>query len=327
MAITLRDVAARAGVSVATASRALQRPEMVQPGTRAAVQQAAAALGYAANRHARTLITGRTGALGVVVPDLLNPFYPAVLKGAQARARHHGIQLLLADAEETPEGELPLVRTLAGQVDGILLCSPRMDAASLDAASRLTRLALVNRTHPELEAVSADALTGVRAALRHLLALGHRRIGLVGGPGSSWSDAERRRAVLRIAEELGLEVAEVGSFAPTTEGGRAAAEPVLVQGLGAVMVYNDVMALGLIAQLRASGFRVPDDVSVVGWDDIEFAEIADPALSTVRVPRYEMGAAGIDALLSDPSADGDSGLPWRFETTFVPRGSTARAPR
>lgn len=327
MAITLREVATRAGVSVATASRALHRPEMVQAATRDAVQRAAAELGYAPNRSARTLITGRTGVLGVVVPDLLNPFYPAVLKGAQARARHHGVQLLLADAEETPEGELPLVRTLASQVDGVLLCSPRMDAASLDAASRLTRIALVNRTHYALEAVSADACTGVRAALRHLRALGHRRVGVVGGPASSWSDAERRRAIGEVAAELELQVVDVGSFAPTTAGGREAAEALLVAELAAVMVYNDVMALGLIAQLRASGFRVPGDVSVVGWDDIEFAAVTDPALSTVTVPRYEMGAAGIDALVGEPAAPEDRGMQWRFETGFVPRGTTSRAPR
>lgn len=324
MAITLRDVAARAEVSVATASRALQRPEMVLPATRDRVQQAAADLGYTVNRSARTLITGRTGVLGVVVPDLLNPFYPAVLKGAQARARHHGVQLLLADAEETPEGELPLVRTLASQVDGVLLCSPRMDDDSLDAASRLTRITLVNRTHATLPAVSADAVTGVRGALRHLVALGHRRIGLVGGPEASRSDIRRRVAALEVAEELDLEVVDVGAFAPTTDGGRAAAEPVLLADVGAVLVYNDVMALGLIARLRETGFRVPQDLSVVGWDDIEFAAIADPALSTVRVPRYEMGAAGIDALVADPAQEG--GVRWRFETDFVARGSTARRP-
>ncbi|MGY5765243.1 LacI family DNA-binding transcriptional regulator [Brachybacterium sp. DNPG3] len=322
MAITLRDVAARAEVSVATASRALQRPEMVLPATRDRVQQAAADLGYTVNRSARTLSTGRTGVLGVVVPDLLNPFYPAVLKGAQARARHHGVQLLLADAEETPEGELPLVRTLASQVDGVLLCSPRMDDESLDAASLLTRIALVNRTHATLPAVSADAMTGVRAALRHLAALGHRRIGLVGGPEASHSNTRRRFAVLELATELGLDAVDIGGFAPTTDGGRSAAEAVLLADVGAVLVYNDVMALGLISQLRESGFRVPQDLSVVGWDDIAFAEIADPALSTVRVPRYEMGAAGIDALVEDP--DDEVGVRWRFETTFVPRGSTAR---
>ncbi|UVY84881.1 LacI family transcriptional regulator [Brachybacterium sp. NBEC-018] len=326
MGITLRDVAARADVSVATASRALQKPAMVSTTTRERVQQAVDELGYSPNRSARTLITGRTGVLGVVVPDLLNPFYPALLKGAQERARHHGVQLLLADAEETPEGELPLVRTLAPQVDGILLCSPRMGAKELDAAARLTRIALVNRTHTYLEAVAPNALSGVRGALRHLRSLEHRRIGVVGGPARSWSEGRRRRTIARAADELDVEVVDVGHFPPTVEGGRAAAESVLVLELGAVLVYNDVMAIGLLAALRESGFRVPQDISIVGWDDIEFAAVTDPPLSTIRVPRREMGAAAIDALVEDPAAHQD-GLTWRFESAFVARGSTGRARR
>src|SRR5699024_3706668 len=127
MAVTRKDVARRAGLSVATVSRAFQRPGMLGEATLAAVRSAAEELGYVPNRTARALITGRTGVYGVIVPDLENPFFPAVLKGAQARAHQLGVQLLLADAEESPEGELPLVRTLADQVDGIVPGSSRLD--------------------------------------------------------------------------------------------------------------------------------------------------------------------------------------------------------
>lgn len=326
MAITLRDVAARAEVSVATASRALQKPAMVSASTRERVRQAVDELGYAPNRSARTLITGRTGVLGVIVPDLLNPFYPALLKGAQERAHHHGVQLLLADAEETAAGELPLVRTLAPQVDGVLLCAPRMSDADLDAAARLTRIALVNRTHAYLETIAANALPGVRGALRHLRSLEHRRIGMAGGPSRSWSEGRRRGTIARAADELDLEVVDVGHFPPTVEGGRAAAEAVLVAEVTAVLVYNDVMAIGMLAALRGAGFSVPGDLSVVGWDDIEFSAVTDPPLSTIRVPRREMGAAAIDALVEDPAGHQD-GVMWRFESEFVARGSTGRARR
>ena len=326
MAITLRDVAARAEVSVATASRALQKPAMVSASTRERVRQAVDELGYAPNRSARTLITGRTGVLGVIVPDLLNPFYPALLKGAQERAHHHGVQLLLADAEETAAGELPLVRTLAPQVDGVLLCAPRMSDADLDAAARLTRIALVNRTHAYLETIAANALPGVRGALRPPRSLEHRRIGMAGGPPRSWPEGRRRGTLARAADELDLEVVDVGHFPPTVEGGRAAAEAVLVAEVTAVLVYNDVMAIGMLAALRGAGFSVPGDLSVVGWDDIEFSAVTDPPLSTIRVPRREMGAAAIDALVEDPAGHQD-GVMWRFESEFVARGSTGRARR
>jgi LacI family repressor for deo operon, udp, cdd, tsx, nupC, and nupG len=325
MVATLREVAASARVSVATASRAFQRPDMVGAATRARILEAAEQLGYVANSTARALVTGRRDVVGVVVPDLLNPFYPAVLKGARARARERGVQLLLADAEEEPEGELPLVRTLAQQVDGIVLCSSRMDEASLRDAAGLTRLALVNRTDPRLPGVLADPEPGVDEAVRHLAELGHVRIGYVGGPEASRSDADRRRAITRACaarEGSALEQVDVGRFAPTADGGARAAEAVLASGASAVLVYNDVMALGLVDHLRTLGVDVPGALSVIGWDDIEFAGMLAPGLTTVRVPRTEIGEAAIDALLALGSED-DAPLHRLLPTELVLRGTTA----
>ena len=320
MRVTLRDVAEQAGVSVATVSRALSRPEMVSDEARDRIQEISLQLGYRHSRIPRELPPGSSGTLGVIVPDLLNPFYPALLKGAQARAREHGLHLLLADAEEAPDGELPLVQTLAPQVDGILLCSSRMSESDLEAASGLTRLCLVNRRHRDLSAVSFDALSGVRAAVRHLAALGHRRIGYVGGPRASRSEAERRTALEQVGAELSVEIVDVGHFPPGIQGGVSAAEPLLLRDLSAALAYNDVLALGLISGLRTLGFTVPGDVSVVGWDDIEYAAVSSPALSTVRVPRHRIGALGIDALVAPDGSVTEQ----RLETRFVPRDSTAR---
>lgn len=322
MVATLREVAARAQVSVATASRAFQRPDMVGAATRTRILEAAQELGYVANSTARALVTGRRDVVGVVVPDLLNPFYPAVLKGARARARERGVQLLLADAEEEPEGELPLVRTLAQQVDGIVLCSSRMDEASLREAAGLTRLALVNRTDPGLPGVLADPEPGVGAAVRHLAELGHTRIGYVGGPEASRSDADRRRAIA-LSCRAGMEQVDLGRFPPTAEGGAQAAEAVLGSGVGAVLVYNDVMALGLVDHLRTRGVDVPGALSVIGWDDIEFAGMLAPGLTTVRVPRTEIGEAAIDALLDRGADDAEAPLHRLLPTELVLRGTTA----
>ncbi|PWH06259.1 LacI family transcriptional regulator [Brachybacterium endophyticum] len=325
MVATLREVAAQAEVSVATASRAFQRPQMVGAATRGRILKAADDLGYSPNTVARALVTGRRGVLGVVVPDLLNPFYPAVLKGAQARAREHGVQLLLADAEEAPAGELPLVSTLAPQVDGIVLCSSRMEEESLRQAAALTRLALVNRTHEGLPGILADPGPGVRAAVHHLVQLGHRRIGYAGGPSASRSDADRRRTLRTECARAGAELVDVGHFAPGPEGGRQAAGALQGLEVTAVLVYNDVMALGMIDQLTSTGLRIPGDLSVIGWDDIEYAGMLRPGLSTVRVPRAEIGAAAIDVLLEAGSAT-EADIAHRFlPTELVLRGSTARA--
>ena len=332
MAVTLKDVAQQAGVSVATASRAFQRPEMVGARSLARVREAAAELGYAPNRTARALITGRAGVYGVIVPDLENPFFPAVLKGAQARAHQLGAQLLITDAGESPDGELPLVRTLAPQVDGIVLCSSRMDEDSLEEASRLTRLSLVNRVSPRLPGVHADPEPGIPAALQHLRRLGHRRIGYAGGPAVSRSDQARRAVIQRLCAEAELEWIEIGAFPPTADGGRAAAEALLQTATTAVLVYNDLMALALMERLRGYGVDVPGQISVVGWDDIPFSAMVTPALATIRVPRYDMGVRAIDMLHGDQSAGepstagGDENLPAHIAlpTQFIPRGSVAR---
>ncbi|APX34191.1 transcriptional regulator [Brachybacterium sp. P6-10-X1] len=340
MAMTLKDVSARAGVSVATASRAFQRPELVGTATRDKVLAAAEELGYAPNRSARALITGRAGVYGVIVPDLENPFFPAVLKGAQARAHQLGSQLLITDAGEVPEGELPLVHTLAAQVDGIVLCSSRMDEDSLRQAATMTPLSLVNRVSPALPGVFADPAEGIPAALRHLQRMGHRRIGYVGGPGTSRSDAVRRTVIERVCTGAGLEWTDIGSFPPSVDGGRRGAESVLLTDVTAVLVYNDVMALALMERLRSFGVGVPGDISVVGWDDIEFSALVTPGLSTVRVPRYDMGVAAIDLVhergapptgapatdlvLTAAAPPGAGRARIGLPTQFVPRGSTAK---
>lgn len=323
MAVTLKDVAAHAGVSVATASRAFQRPEMVGEDALKRVLGSAATLGYTPNRAARALITGRAGVYGVIVPDLENPFFPAVLKGAQARAHELGAQLLITDAGESPEGELPLVRTLAPQVDGILLCSSRMDEESLREASALTRLSLVNRVSPQLPGVFADPEPGIPAAVQQLRRMGHRRIGYVGGPIRSRSDQVRREVISRICAAAGLDWIEIGSFPPTADGGRSGAEALLQTDATAVLVYNDLMALALMERLRSYGVDVPGQISLVGWDDIAFSGMVTPGLATVRVPRYDMGATAIDLLHGGGQAQTPAriGLP----TQFVPRGSIARA--
>ncbi len=327
MAATIRDVARAAGVSPSTVSRALASSELVNPATRERVQQAADRLGYRPNRAARGLITGRTGNLGLIVPDLANPFFPSIVKGIQARARQLDYAVFLADSDEDAAAEPALVRALAKQVDGMVLCSPRMTEADLLAVSAETTLVLVNRRVGALPALTLDNAGGMRQAIAHLQALQHVRVAWVGGPRDSWSNRERRRALRTATAAAGMELVDTGNFAPQYEGGVAAADLVVAAGVTAVIAYNDLMALGVLSRLRARGIAVPDQISVVGTDDIPLSGMANPALTTVALPKEAAGRQSVDLLMS-VLHESDDTAPARRElpTQLLVRDSTGVAP-
>jgi DNA-binding LacI/PurR family transcriptional regulator len=261
---TLREVARTAGVSVATASRALSDAPYVSAANRELVTRTAAALGYRPHHAARSLTTGTSDTLGLVVPDLANPFFAAVAKGVQARARETGREVLLADTDEDVAVERAVVARLAGRVDGLVLCSPRMPAGELaELLGPLApdgRVALVNREAPGAPSVSFELSDGVRQAIGHLRALGHRTVAYAGGPRSSWSDAERRRA-------LDDAVVDLGSFRPTHGGGMQAADLALAAGATAVLCFNDLVALGVLARLAARGVGTLEILT--GWAGVQ----------------------------------------------------------
>ncbi|WP_350277193.1 LacI family DNA-binding transcriptional regulator [Kribbella sp. HUAS MG21] len=329
VAATIRDVARLAGVSPSTVSRALSVPGMVNAATRARVAAAVEQLGYEPNRAARGLITGRTGTIGLVVPDLANPFFASLAKGVQARARRHDVAVFVADTDEDPAAEGGLVRTLSKQVDGIVLCSPRASDEELQAIAQDTTVVLVNRTVPGLPGITYDNEDGMRQAVAHLVALGHRRIAWVGGPATSWSTRHRGLGLRNAVEVLHAELAPVGNFAPTYEGGMAAADQVVATGATAVVAYNDLVAIGLLARLHSRGISVPGDLSVVGVDDIAMSRMARPALTTVRLPKQETGRLAVElllALLDDPDA-APAGVQGALHGELIVRDSSGPAPQ
>lgn len=297
LAATIRDVAHAAGVAPSTVSRALNASTLVSPGTRDRVQQAAARLGYQPSRTARSLVTGRTGNLGLIVPDLSNPFFPGVVKGVQARARGARLSVFIADSDEDQAVEIGLIRELAKQIDGLLLCSPRSGEDAIRELASGTAIVLVNRRVGDQPAITVDNTAGMQQAAAHLVALGHRRIGFVGGPAASWSGGQRLHALRAFANSAGIELVEVGNFPPQFEGGVAAADLVIAAQLSAVIAYNDVVALGLLSRLNARGVNVPDQISVVGCDDIPTARMSSPALTTVALPKEQAGRHAVDLLL------------------------------
>jgi len=320
---SIREVARRAGVSPATVSRAFSEPGLVRQETLQRVLAVAEELRYRPSRAARSLTTGKTGNIGVVVPDLGNPFFPAILKGAQARAREADHSVFLADSEENPRLEMELVRAMARQVDGVLICSSRLSEVELQKLLRDTTLVLLNRRVAGASAVQMDSAGGIRQAIEHLAALGHKRVAFIGGPAHSWSNRERRRGLRSSARAQGVEVIEFGPFAPHFEAGQQAADLVVAASVTAVIAFNDLMALGVLSRLADRGIGVPEQISVVGFDDIPMASMATPHLTTVAVPLEQAGRVAIELLLERLAHPGSGTHEQGLASQLIVRASTA----
>ncbi|MFF0374164.1 LacI family DNA-binding transcriptional regulator [Actinoplanes missouriensis] len=327
MAATIKDVARLAGVSQSSVCRALAKPEQVRPETRERVERAARDLGYYPNRAARGLITGRTANIGVVLPDLANPFFPSVVKAIQTQARLFDYAVFLSDTDEDPAVETSLIRALAKQVDGFLLCSPRAGDEELRACDRelQTPIVVLNRRVSPFPSVTADSADGMRQAVGHLHALGHRRIAYVAGPRTSWSNRDRLRGLRSATSSYDMDLIEAGNVAPTVDGGAAVADLVAASPATAVIAYNDLVALGLLNRFRAREIAVPGRISVVGFDDILLAGLVTPALTTVAIAKEQIGRAGVELLLD--LLGGRSPVNKRTPTQLIVRASTGPVPQ
>lgn len=327
MPVTIRDVARQAQVSVATVSRALSAPHQVNQLTRERVLAVAAELGYRPSPAARSLITGKTGNIGIVVPDLGNPFFTDVLKSVQSRARQTGYAVLVGDCDEDPAAEEELVRMMAKQVDGVLLCSPGIKDGQISQLAEETSLTLLNRRVRGIGATLMDSAGGMRDVVEHLAALGHRRCAYLNGPRSSWSNRERRRGLRAAAQQHGVEVVELGPFPPRYDGGVRAADLAVAADVTAVIAYNDIMALGLLARLRDRGIDVPGDLSVTGFDDLVYAAMCAPPLTTVAMPLEAAGRAAVDQLLGQVADGGATVTQLELPTHLIVRSTTSTPPK
>ncbi|XBH20810.1 LacI family DNA-binding transcriptional regulator [Jonesiaceae bacterium BS-20] len=296
---TVRDVAKLAGVSISTVSRALSMPHMVNPGTRALVITAAEELGYQPNAAAQGLRSGVTKNIGLVIPDLENPFFATITKGVQARARNEGYAVFIADSDEDTELELRLIANLSKQVDGLILASPRATDQELLEVLGTKPLVLLNRKVTGLPAVIVDNQDGIAQAIGHLRALGHTKIAFASGPAHSWSSIQREVAVREFASQHPeIEIIELGNFRPYISGGLQVADLAVGSGATALVTYNDLMALGVIERLRQREISVPQDFSVVGIDGISLATLISPALTTVQLPLRDFGRKAVDFIVN-----------------------------
>jgi len=290
-AVTLADVAVEAGVHPSTVSRVLSRPQLIGEPTRTAVHAAIHKLGYTPNRAARQLAGGRIGAIGVLVPDITNPFFAHVVRSVQQGCRRNGLTMLLADTDQREADELSEARALAGSVDGFVACSPVAATQQWLQVVGTAPLVFVNRRAKGVASVALDQQAIIELGVTHLRAAGHRSIAVVRGPHSYWSSSERDRVVRRLP---GL--VTYGPVRPDFEAGIALATDLMRSNVTGVLAFNDVQALGIVAGYRAAGRSVPRDLSVVGSDDIADAAMSNPPLTTVAAPVQQLGDAAFDLL-------------------------------
>lgn len=293
---TLRLVADRAGVSPATVSRAFTRPELLSVETIERVRAAASELGYVADAYARGLRSGRRGAIGLIVPDIANAFFPPLIRAAQAAAAAHGFTTVIADSDEDAANEPGLIGQLGAQTDGVILVSSRMPDSQIAELGRERPLVLVNRDVPGIPHVLIDSAPGMREALEHLAGLGHRHVAYVSGPAASWSNGQREHALRSAARELGLRLTVLPHRRPGQEAGREAAAEVLAAGATAVVSFDDALAQGLLVGFADAGVEVPEEVSVIGCDDT-IAAITAPALTSVHGPTRAAGELAVSLLM------------------------------
>ncbi len=323
--MTIRDVAARAGVSPATVSRVFTQPEAVAPETRQRVLAAAEDLRYAPNPVARSLARGRTGNLGIVVPDIVNSFSAVVIKAVQQEARRSGYALFVAASDELVDDEERWARALAPQVDGLLLVSPQSSDTSLHRLAEDVPLVVTNRPLDGVSTVLAESAPATGHAVEHLHALGHRRLVYLAGPGG-YSNSRRIVGLRAACARLGLDPVLLGPFPARFSSGVRAADLVLADGATAVIAFNDDIAAGLLNRFADRGVRVPDDVSVVGHDDTALAEMVTPRLTTVRIPAATTGATAAQLLIEHLRGGDRAVRRCELPTELIVRRSTGPAP-
>jgi LacI family transcriptional regulator len=329
----IQEVARVAGVSTASVSRFLAG----QPIRRAnEVREAIDALGYQPSRVARSLKSGRHDSVGVIVPDITNPYFAALVKGIERELRSHGLQVILGNSDEDAERERSLVDDLAQRTDGIIMAPfAEYDEAPSTLARAGVPLVLVDRettADQQLDRVLVDNASGVEQAVDHLVALGHTHIGAISGPLVSSPGRSRHEAFLASLERHGLPLDESvlrvsdfrdsGGHRAMSEIWRAARRPT------AVFVANNLMTMGALTALRELGVRLPDELSLVGFDDVPLGALLDPPLTAVSRPDVEQGATAGRLLLErlGPEAADRPARRITMPVEMVVRGSTGPVP-
>lgn len=332
--VTIRDVAALAGVSVATVSNVLNRPSIVAAGTQERVQDAIARTGFVRSTAAGQLRGGKSRTVGIVVLDLANPFFTDMVRGAEDVLREHGYMLMVCSSDESAEQELHYLRLLEEhRVDGILITPAGRELEEIaKLANHGIPTVLLDReaSDEELCSVTVDDVRGGQLAALHLLELGHRNIAFVNGPASIRQCADRREGALTALRDRGsrfppdVALQEIAVPALTADHGERAVAALLAlePSPTAVMCANDLLALGVLKGLASARRTPPAELAIVGYDDVTFASMLSPALTSVRQPKYELGAAAASLLVEEASGGTHEHRSMRFEPELIIRASS-----
>ncbi|MBB3275895.1 MULTISPECIES: LacI family DNA-binding transcriptional regulator [unclassified Pseudoxanthomonas] len=328
---TIYDIAKHVGVSAGTVSRALSRPEKVLPATRKRIEQAAAALGYVPNTVARTLKTQRSSKILVTVPDIANPFFAQILQGAEEAAQAADYAVLLGDTQHQPDREERYAQMLPrNEADGLIVLGHRLPPTAQEIVRQLGANApVVNGSEFDpalgIPSVHIDNAAAARTAMEHLYGLGHERIAVIGGPPDNPLHQQRlegARIAARVRGRLRQLTIVPGDF--SVESGYAAAKRLLRQAAAptAAFCFSDQMALGMLAACRDLGIRVPEDFSIVGFDDLASSRYLNPPLTTISQPMREIGMGAVKLLLAIIEGV-DVPHQQTLEFSLMLRGSTA----
>lgn len=332
---TIYDVARSAGVSAATVSRALSRPQLVAQETLRRIEAAVAELGYLPNVAAKELRTGHHDLVAALVPDIVNPFYAQLIRRIQDGVEFAGIAVIVCSTDNRSDREVDYLELVHTRRAKAVLCgtagaSPSSDAILTRLLAKGVRVVTMGHRmdHPGITTVASDSVGGVRQAIQHLVSLGHTRIGYIGFSVPTVGRSRERGFRAAVLDLLGDADPPVTKGAGDPMSGQAAVGHWIELGTlpTGILAGNDLMAMGAMVALRDHGMHVPQDVSVVGFDDIDYAAFTRPTLTTVRQPVEQMGACVADLFVAAPPPDRPAGEAHIFPTQLIVRESTGPPP-
>jgi LacI family transcriptional regulator len=326
-AATIYDIAKLAGVNPSTVSRALTTPGRINATTEAKVRAAAKQLNYRVNTFARALPTGKTRMIALMVADITNPVFFKVVRGAETVAAEEGYTLVIAESQESSTVEAATLERILPSVDGVIFGTTRLSDEEIYQVNGEKPVVLINRLVEDVADVVPNNEAGIIEAVEHLAELGHKHIAYLSGPLASWINKDRWTLLMKSAVAAGMTVVEISSAEPTVEGGRQALDRVLASGVSAVVTYNDVMGIGLLRAATAAGVTVPEQLSIIGFDNIFGSDFTSPPLTTIQMPLEKVGADAVHALLKSLNGNAEDETPHGSDetTSLLVRGSTGKA--
>jgi DNA-binding LacI/PurR family transcriptional regulator len=327
----IKDVAKEAGVSTATVSHVINETKYVKDETKKKVQRAVAKLNFYPNAHARSLASGKSNFIGLLISDISNPFFPELVKSIEAAAFEHGYNVILFNTNYDEKRAAEYVQRLIElKVAGVALMTAELEPKLIDELRRkqvrvvFNDLGIVNEF---MSNIVLDYSVGIDEAVKHLVSLGHQKIVHIAGSQTIRSGIIRREAFILamkkyIPKSKKYRIFE-GDF--RFEGGKMAARTILDSGNlpTAVVVANDMMALGAMNEFKSAGLLIPKDISIVGFDDIAFASFSEPSLTTICSPRVEIGRRAVEALITTIKSPNQTGVEVKIPTYLIVRTSTA----